>query len=190
MATPQSKIVQDGIKKVEAFLRKGGYIGALDLNTIVKDDKFYGLEWTARFGYDAIYALAEIIDFKLLDLFHCMSTNSSFRYRFTTEYGAAVRVSIPPYPEGKDYSDDIPIQGLNSENLKHIWVGDMRFKDGMFYTAGADGVPLVVSAKGVDVKEATRRCYRTISNLRIPDMQYRTDIGKRVREQLQKKWIF
>src|SRR5579863_6204290 len=48
---PDAKIFRDGLKKAIPLLQSVGFRGILDLNTIVTEDKIYGLEWTPRLGY-------------------------------------------------------------------------------------------------------------------------------------------
>ena len=51
-------------------------------------------------------------------------------------------------------------------------------KEGDIYKSAGNEL-MVVSARGRDVNEAKKRAYKTISNLSIEDVQYRTDIGER-----------
>jgi phosphoribosylamine-glycine ligase len=68
--------------------------------------------------------------------------------------------------------------GLNEGNLKHIWFEDVYFKDG-YSCARSSGALGFVTARGVQVREARRRAYRTVRDLGIPYPLYRTDVGSR-----------
>ena len=50
IGTQKSKLYREGVGKIVPSLRKVGYRGPIDLNTIITKDELYGLEWTARFG--------------------------------------------------------------------------------------------------------------------------------------------
>lgn len=48
---------------LEAMLREEGYVGPLDLNALVDTEGHpLGLEWTARFGFDAVQAWSHLFD--------------------------------------------------------------------------------------------------------------------------------
>ena len=54
------RIYREGLEKSKSILQQLGYRGMIDLNTIVTEDKAYGLEWTPRFGYDASATLCRM----------------------------------------------------------------------------------------------------------------------------------
>lgn len=84
----------------------------------------------------------------------------------------AVRVSLPPFP----YADRSHLETFSwtppDPMLDHLWLID--YSEG---TAGIiDGNLGWVSAWGEDLREATRRIYRTIDNIPIPSLQYISEI--------------
>lgn len=182
-----AKLVSEGVGKIEKLLKKTNYRGPIDLNSIISGDKLYGLEWTSRLGYDAIQALMELCTDDILTIFYNIATGATSRYYLRTdEHAMAIRVTIPPYPSEEGFKEGIPILGINNQNAKHIWLGDVMKRDGKLVSAGADANILCVTARGSGktrgdvIREAQRRCLRTLEGLIIPDVQYRTDIGKRV----------
>ena len=183
-----SRLKENSLKTI-SLLRKSTYRGPVDVNTIIAPDgTLYGLEYTMRMGYTAIYPFGELISNDYAGLFHAMATGQEYRPRITDDKLAiSVMVSIPPYPHKRGYDDEVPIQGIAGENIRHVAFQDMMNKDGKFIAAGADGAVCVVTARGKDVRECQRRVYRTVSHLTIPDAQYRTDIGEKAKEYLQDK---
>lgn len=193
-----SKLYREGIGKLVPALRKVKYIGPIDLNTIVAEGKLYGLEFTARFGYDALFILFEMLRGKVNDLLYGVATGVAKGMTFKSNWGMGIDLVVPPYPLDikPDLYKDVLIQGLNRGNLKHFWPYDVYKKGDRYLCAGNGGDLGVVTARGDEIgdwspiRDAKRRIIRTISNLIIPDMIYRRDIGNRVsdeRAQL-KKW--
>lgn len=52
-----NKLFQKGLEKLKPFLKKIKFKGDIDINFIIKEDKIYPLEATARFGCPAIYLI-------------------------------------------------------------------------------------------------------------------------------------
>jgi phosphoribosylamine-glycine ligase len=184
---PKSRLVREGIGKVEKLLRKTDYRGPIDLNTIANKEGLWGLEFTVRFGYDALQAMTEIRRGTVVGLLHGIATGSPTVGTLTADFSIGVRVTIPPYPneEAKAVAG-IPIIGVNDKNSKYIWLSDVVAGGDRYESAGCDGNLLTVTARGQTVRECRRRVYRTINNLTIPHLQYRTDIGERVDDDLSK----
>ena len=177
------RLYKEGIGKLVPALRKVDYRGPIDLNTIVTEDKLYALEFTPRFGYDAIFALREGYLGKVNDWLYGVASGVTKGLRFKPGFGIGVSFVVEPYPMAdvkEDYSKDILIQGISNQNLKHLWPYDMYKKGNSYACAGVGGNIGVVSAQGDSVREARRRAYRTLSNLIIPDVMYRRDIGQHV----------
>lgn len=189
MGNTSSRLYREGIGRIVKVLSKSSYRGPVDLNTIVTSDKLFGLEFTARLGYDAIFAFLEITRPRVAQFFRDVAIGRKPHLKPLSEFALTVRVSVPPYPNKGSTRRGTPILGINSEVLKHVWLSDVIFKDGAYQLAGYDGVALVVAARGSSseyglVKEARRRAYRTVQSLYVPDAQYRQDVGYRVETEL------
>ena len=191
LGTQGSKLYKEGVGKLVPALKKVGYRGPIDLNTIVTKDKLHGLEFTARFGYDAICILLEMYRGKVNDLMYGMAAGINIPMKFKSNWGIGIDLSVPPYPldiEPNLYKG-ILIQGINKYNLKHIWFYDIQKKDNRYMTSGNGGDICTITARGDEIgnyhplRDAKRRVMRTIHNLIIPDIQYRRDIGDRVYEE-------
>ena len=183
------RLFKEGVGRLIPLLRKIKYIGCIDLNAIVDKDNVWGLEFTARFGYDAIYIFMEMLKGKINDLLYSVATGVARKIEFRSNIGIGVLLAVPPYPDNdgnlKLYKD-ILIQGLNPQILKHFW-GDDIYKQGKDYLLSGNGGRIAtITARGDEVsgysaiRDAKRRVYRTIDNIIIPDVMYRRDIGDRV----------
>jgi len=182
VTTTGDKLTAATVVKFAPFLKRIGYRGPIDINTIIDDDRIYALEITFRLGYDAIEALMEGLKESVTDLFFETAIGVKKEMAITDDYMIAVRLSVPPWPHGEPDNESVgmPIIGINEFNLKHLYLTDAyRDERENYLYAGGDGAILKVTARGRDIQEARNRVYRTIDNLTIQDVQYRSDIGLR-----------
>lgn len=187
LAASSNKLTRQTIEKLKPFLSTISYRGPVDINCIVNESGAYALEITARMGYDAVEALLEGLRQPVIDLFFETANGSMKEMQLTSETMMAVRLSIPPWPSAKPKEIDHgePVLGLDPAVLKHFAATDLYKEGGKFYTAGGDGVlgkaTATGRADGGDItREASRRVYRTLENIKVDGKQYRTDVGSRV----------
>jgi len=188
IGSTNSRLYKEGIGRIVPALKKIGYRGPIDLNAIVTNDKLYGLEFTARFGYDALFVLLEMLKSKVGDLLYGIATGVTRELPIRASWGVGIDISVPPYPlpcEPELYKD-VLIQGIGKDNERHIWLYDVQKGGSRYLAAGCGGDIGAITARGDEVdgyspiRDAKRRVLRTISNLVIPDLMYRRDIGDRV----------
>ncbi len=177
------------------------YHGPLDLNTIVadRDGEPYGLEWTPRHGYSAIYALLDLINETFYDLWLRAAQGRLDRVRTRPGVGFAVRVSVPPYPGAEEFDEkkfpesfaalmelatDEAILGPVDD--PRVWLLDAKLERGRLMTAGADGVVLEVTGRGPTVAAAAAPTYALVKKIQVGDAQYRTDGAQNADERLRK----
>lgn len=178
--------------KMAEYLRKDGYIGPCDANCIIseKDRKPYFLEWSPRFGYDAIYCLLSLVKGRLTDFFA-----KDFNTEFHSGFASSERISIPPFPYAdstllKEYAKDVSI--LNRmESLQSFWGQDIYLKGGKLACAGSDGILGVVAARGNSLGGAWGSVYRAIEQLKVCSyLQHRLDGHKSLSKRYEtlQKW--
>lgn len=178
------KIYFQTLAKLEKFLKKKRYSGTLDMNCIVTKDGPYFLEFTARFGYNAVYAaLQQLPEFG--NFLADMARGKIPKIKPSKDYSAAVRISIPPYPQDVDAGKTAgrPIKGIDS--LKDIFLLDAKYTD-RIVTAGVDGVVCEVTAIAPTLDELEKTVYDKVKKIRIPDMQYRSDGVQVAKERIEK----
>lgn len=185
-AKESSKLLEDGLLLLGPWLRKHSYKGPIDLNTIVNIEGVWGLELTPRLGYDAIEALAESLREPLGDLLFETAAGTKKEIQMSDNPSIAVRVSLPPWPhdepEESDVGRPIEVGGDVELNMKHIIFTDAYKEDDKYFYSAGDGVLLKAVAFGRSVDEARTRVYKTIRSIKMSDLQYRTDIGRRVND--------
>jgi phosphoribosylamine--glycine ligase len=171
-------LMTDYFKKLTPYVQRAGYVGPVDINTIVseKDHKPYFLEFTPRMGYDAIYALLEIIGIGEIFSEKPKSANGA-------TFGSSVRVSIPPYPyEAPELLKNA--EGIRcGEDIKTIWYEDVSMNGKGLVCSGADGIIGVATGRGNTIEESVKNVYKKAESLPVGTYkQYRSDLGERAKE--------
>lgn len=169
--------------KLEGWLAKEGYVGSIDLNCIVNGQGIYPLEFTPRFGYPTIMLQADGMTTQVGAFLHALATGKDPGLKTHRGYQVGVRICVPPFPfhdeatfEENSRNAAIVIQGERTEGF-HIQ--DTKSVDGQWRVAGDHGVVLFVTGKGATMEEARQQAYRRVDRVIIPNMYYRTDIGRR-----------
>lgn len=182
---PSPKIYRLTLQKIEPFLRRFKYTGPLDMNCIIsgKDHLPRFLEFTARFGYNALYALCEGLE-KVGVWVSGMTNGQPEPSSPSYDWLGAVRVSIPPYPLEVKAEAGKPVRGV--DNLEHLWLLDVMYENGRLLTAGVDGVIGEVTGRAKTIEELGKQIYSRIDKLKIPDLQYRQDVFTQAQEKIDK----
>jgi phosphoribosylamine-glycine ligase len=189
-AADDNPLVEE-VLKLEDFLRRNDYgPGPIDLNSLVGDDGvLYGLELTPRFGYDATPTMALELyggDFGqflaaiagVFQPFRGGDSQDLHDSKLKPGFAAGVRVSVAPWPSEKHPGPSgIPVRGLHS--FEHFYPMDIMLDDKEeLTTCGAWGIIGVATAYADSISDALDSCYKQIKKLKIPDMQYRTDLAE------------
>lgn len=164
-------------KRMEPILRKERYLGPLDINALWTPGDLYALEFTARFGYDAIQAASRLFTPDLYTVLRDLPELSELPV-IPDRYALSIRLSIPPYPNRSD-SEDIPIPDPGSLDPFLYWSDVRRDEEGALWSASTDGYVASIAADGNSVAALQRKLYAILGDYKIPNMQYRTDIGDR-----------
>lgn len=176
----KAKLYTQGLKKMKKYLAKIGYSGMIDLNTIVAGGELYGLEWTPRFGYDASATLLNMYAGNLGEMFLKISTGQVPEQSWKGEFGAGVRLSVPPYPsefKGK-HPHGVPIEGLEKKNYLDTYMYDVMIEHGELVTAGHSGFIAVPLTYSDSISGAWRKQEARLEEIKIPNCQRRTDLEK------------
>jgi len=166
------------LKKLIPYLKRANYVGPIDINVIIskKDHKPYFLEFSPRFGYDAIYCLLTLIKGSLTEFFL-----NGFQTEFYDGFASSQRITIPPFPYAdKQLLNAMAKDILIKNKLEDFWMEDVYMDDkGNIRCAGSDGIIGVVAERGNSLGGSVGNVYRKIDKLKIGSyIQYRTDLGK------------
>jgi phosphoribosylamine--glycine ligase len=86
------------LAKLEPLLRDGGYLGYINLNTIVNERGIWPLEFTCRFGYPGYATLDPIQETSWAELFRTMVSRSRQPFRTRPGFSVALVLTTPPFP--------------------------------------------------------------------------------------------
>jgi phosphoribosylamine--glycine ligase len=175
-----AELYKQGLEKMKDYLRGVGYCGMIDLNTIATDSGLYGLEWTPRFGYDASATLINMYGGNFGEMLLKTATGQVPDQSWKGEFGAAVRLSIPPYPtevKGK-HPQGVTVKGLDKDLYSSVYMYDVELEKKELVTAGHSGFVCVPLGYGHSIGEAWAEVDAKVERLKIPNMQIRSDLQK------------
>ena len=188
------KIVQKTIRKMYPVIKEYGYSGPIDVNAIIskEDGEPYFLEFTPRFGYSAVYALAELIEGDLGEFFYNIASRNVNDIILKQGVSGAVTISIPPYP--LDSEEKMNREAFKKTEGKRVfnmpkegfWPIDLEEIDGILQTAGGDGLVCYLASYGKTVEEVESNIDSVLEEIEVPDMQYRIDWINRAEKDIPK----
>lgn len=186
LATADSKMLAATVDHLDRLAAAHTLTTCLDLNSIfAPDGTAYLLEPTCRIGYPAIQAFCAMWPGELFDVFLAMARGEVPTLRLASRVGAAVHVSVPPFPahdatqaKGHRLVDDV-------RDDPQVWLYDVLVDpEERLVCAGVDGGVYVVAGTGPSVRDAVEACYDWLAESRLPQRQYRTDLYPHVRKRL------
>lgn len=173
-------------EKLAPMVKSSGHIGPVDANCIVakKDHQPYFLEWSVRFGYDALFCLLYLLRSDLTSFF-----TNGFRASWHEGYSGSERISIPPYPRKDHHHLDKMAKGVRlAHRLSQIdwfWAEDVLLADNKLQCAGADAILGVAAGRGATVDACSQDVYDNVNKLDISAyLQCRSDLGERAKKAL------
>src|SRR4029077_21283944 len=173
-------VIEEGIARMAPILAEHDYIGPIDLNSVVNDEGVWGLEFTPRFGYDALPALLELIDGEIGPTIAAMARGEHpDRIALINKKAAGLRVSIPPYPSEHFHPDEgIPIRGLTRDDRPHLYFYDVMLNDAnRLVSTNAFGAIVTITGIGDGISDSFVGPMEIAKRAKIPQKQYRTDLA-------------
>lgn len=177
-----NKIFNLTLKKMESKLAEEGYIGYIDINTIVNSNGIYPLEWTSRFGYPTISIQQEGMLSPIGEFFAQLAAGEKPKLRVKSGFQIGVRIVVPPFPFNDDETFNVKSKDsviILKKGQEGLHIEDVKLVNNEWVVTGDSGVVLIVCGTGQTMKQAQSQAYSRIKNIHIPHMYYRTDIGDR-----------
>jgi phosphoribosylamine---glycine ligase len=172
------------LAKMERRLRENGYVGYINLNTIVNENGIWPLEFTCRFGYPGFAVLDPLQQTSWAELFRSMAGRSSPTLQTTPGFSVGVVVTIPPFPYTRKQIPEpigLPIIIEAGADQRHFHFGEIGLDEtGRLVTAGLYGWSMVVTGVGATIADAQRQAYEHLKQVVVPNARYRLDIGDRL----------
>jgi phosphoribosylamine--glycine ligase len=179
-----NKIFSITLEKMKEKLSASGYVGYIDINCIVNSRGVYPLEFTSRFGYPHISIMMEGVLSEWGMFLYKLAKGEIPEFKTKKAFIVGVVIAVPPFP----FNDPIAFRKYSKEasiifkkpNIEGVHLGDVKIdEEGDWKLAGNSGYALVIVSTGTTMEEARNSVYRKVKNIIIPNMFYRTDIGKR-----------
>ncbi|HEY8565295.1 MAG TPA: hypothetical protein VIL65_07325 [Beijerinckiaceae bacterium] len=165
-------------------LREGGYVGYVNLNTIVNEDGIWPLEFTCRFGYPGYAILDPLQETRWGDLFRIMATRSGEPFRTRPGFCTGIVLTTPPFPYTREEIDEavgLPVLIPDDVDRRHVHYGEVGLNaDGDLVTSGLYGWTLVVTGAGPTIAESKHDAYARAGRIIVPNLRYRLDIGDKL----------
>lgn len=178
--SPPNTIFNLTLAKMKEELKKGGYVGYVDINCIANARGVYPLEFTCRFGYPTISIQIEGITNEWGEFLYALASKQPFELKVKKGFQIGAIIAVPPFPfdDKREFEiyRDITIL-FKKPNLDGVHLGDVKLIDGDWRLAGESGYALVITGSGLTVHEAREQMYGRIKNIMLQNMYYRTDIG-------------
>lgn len=171
------------LKKFESTLKREHYVGYIDINCIVNGNGIYPLEFTSRFGYPTIHIQHDSFITPVGEFLYKLAAGENFELKVKKGFHIGARIVTPPFPY-KDkktfnsFSKDAVVV-FKKDNRDGVHLEDVKMVKGEWLITGHSGIALVVVGSGITMKQAQQQLHQRISNIIIPNMYYRKDIGDR-----------
>jgi phosphoribosylamine---glycine ligase len=181
LAKETNHVIEEGLAKMASILRDHEYMGPIDLNTVVNNQGVWGLEFTPRFGYDALPALLELVQGEIGGTIAAIARGEyPTTLPLENRFASGLRISIPPYPSEHFHSDEgIPIRGLTRDDRSHLYFFDVKLDDKTrLVSTHAYGAVVTVTGVGDSIMDAMAGPMEIAKRAKIPQKQYRTDLTK------------
>lgn len=195
--TPESKIGDETLGKLESELLKLGHLGDTAIGFIVDESgKPWPTEWTCRPGWPIFCQMLGAIEGDpvqwMVDAQNGKDTTS-----FKEDISTCLVLTHGDFPHGnkpREEVSNVPIYGVTRGNKKHLHpmgvkidvMPDMdgeKIIDRPTWNTAGDYI-LVVTGYGKDVKQSCERAYKTAKQLHVSNMMVRDDIGEELENQL------
>ena len=182
------KMIEKTLKKLFPMIEQMKLSTCLDINTMVTEDTHdpVWMEFTARLGFSAIYALAATIDGDLGQFFCDVATGKARHVPMNHTWGVALRTVISPYPlEPTDEKishaiyEAIQGQSVKAPKDKGIYLCEevMRDKKGRYITAGVDGLVAECCGASESLYDAWRKAQKRFEDIKVPGKMGRISDG-------------
>lgn len=172
----------DSLGKLSDVLEDCEYSGPIDINSVVSSNgEIYALEFTPRFGYDAFPTfLCGLFEGDFGAFVNDCTRGDTPEISLRHGFAAGVRISVPPWPSEEFHAKpDLPIGGLRESDFAKFYPYEVGLQEDSFTTSGGYGIiGVAIGYSEEGIVEAFEDAGKLCEKLRIPDKQYRNDLGE------------
>jgi phosphoribosylamine--glycine ligase len=193
----KSKLADMMLKPITEHLHKIGYVGYIDVATIIGEDGTpWPLEFTVRDGWPIRHNLTSLIEGDHAQWMKDATDGKDTLEIRTDCVSISIVMALPDFPYSHVTNKElcgIPIYG--AEDMNHLHWSEVMLGDAPREVNGkvvdlpgpvtAGDYTLVATGDGATVSGARRSAYAAIKKVKIPNSPfYRIDIGTKMRKQL------
>jgi len=171
------------LQHLAPLLREAGYVGYINLNTIVNERGIFPLELTCRFGYPGFVILDSLHAYGWDELFAQLVAQKDTALRTRDGYSVCVVLTVPTFPYYHGYEQmgkGAPIlfrASMTDADRDQLHYAEVAMEGQQLVTAGSVGYVMVVTGRGASVEAAREDAYARCAKVVIPNVRYRLDIG-------------
>ena len=173
------------LARLAPWLSQSGYVGYININTIVNERGIWPLELTCRFGYPGFAILQALHDEDWGTILHRLVHARGTSFATRPGYAVGVVLSVPPFPYAYGYAElakglpvaVVPPLGDDERDALHLC--EIALKEGRWVTAGTIGYLMVATGCGESVAVAQCAAYKVARKVIVPGLRYRNDIGNK-----------
>jgi phosphoribosylamine--glycine ligase len=172
------------LRRLAPLLRESGYMGYINLNTIVNERGIFPLELTCRFGYPGFAILDALHAQGWAEIFMQLVAGKDTTLRTHDGYAVCVVLTVPTFPYYHGYeqlSKGAPVlfrHTMTPADREQLHFAEVCMEGQQLVTAGSIGYVMVVTGRGATVEAARADAYARCEKVVIPNMRYRLDIGE------------
>ena len=179
-------LLYDAFQKLGPMLDSAGYQGPFNFTCIVdrEDHKPKLLELDPRYGYDAVFALHQLMDSPLGEFYE-----NEFNAVWYKGMAGSERITIPPFPTKENIARVARGRSINTSMKvldEFFWMEDVMIDEaGDLICAGSDAILGVSTGRGKNLDETVADTYKNIGKIKASAyLRYRTDLGVRAKKAL------
>jgi len=169
------------LARMTPLLRENGYLGYVNINTIVNAEGIWPLEFTCRFGYPGFAVLEPLQRTGWAGLFAGMVRRNLPAMDVAPGFSVCVVLTTPPFPYTREDVDEavgLPVIFTGPVDERAVHYGEVGLANGQLVTSGKYGWSLVVTGTGATITAARSAAYETADKIFIPKLRFRRDIGE------------
>lgn len=177
------------VDRIAGMLKKNNYRGWIDIESIADSEGVWFLEFTARWGYPQMFIVDPVMQDSWGKVISDVASGTLENWPVSEEFSTGVLV----FGEGYPYYEAYPkrgkgreIKGITEDNIDNVHFGEVKVEKDRLICTGGEGWNLVVTGKDNIIEKSIKQCYDNIRGIDIPSMGYRTDIGAKCPEKIEK----
>ncbi|HEX4506811.1 MAG TPA: phosphoribosylamine--glycine ligase, partial [Alphaproteobacteria bacterium] len=139
------------LARMAPLLRENGYLGYININTIVNAQGIWPLEFTCRFGYPGFAVLEPLQKAGWAGLFSGMVRKNLPAMEVAPGFSVCVVLTTPPFPYTREDIEEavgLPVIFTGPVDERAVHYGEVGLENGQLVTSGKYGWTMVVTGVG------------------------------------------